>query len=452
MSQEKLPLKRSIIRLKDDAKKLKKEKNIQLSQAQDLIAQAEGYSNWQELTKANSTSNKKETDQPPLPRFSNSEAGFVLHNRQILAKLGIDYSLLAITATGLDKSIMDAVSTLREHFVLNGYHNYQTQEQGIIERKPAKLITSTAILDTQVSLYRPKTKLGDPRIWVYKLNKHAEPNDTLALVLVNGFLYVFNISKINLESYEDLLATFVAEKESIALELLEKLRSLAKKGPLKAIKTGDTAIGMTIEHALGIEANSLKTPDYKGIELKSAREKAKAQKNRSTIFAQVADWKISPLKNSGEIVDKYGYMRGTDLKLYCTINTKTPNSQGLQFEYRANEDLLVEKHITDGDIAYWQGAILRARLLEKHKETFWIQAESIFIDGHEHFILKSVVHTKNPLIGQFMQLLDEGVITMDHLIKRKNKTGAAAEKGPLFKINPKNLILLFPKQKTYLLE
>jgi len=449
MSQEKLPLKRSIIRLKDDAKKLKKEKNIQLSQAQDLIAQTHGYSDWQELIQTNSTPDKKEKDQPPLPRFSNSDAGFVLHNRQILAKLGIDYSLLAITATGLTKSIMDAIATLREYFVLNGYHNYQTQAQGIIERKPAKLIASTGILDTQVSLYRPKTKLGDPRIWVYKLNKHAEPNDTLALVLVNGFLYVFNISKINLESYEDLLATFVAQKESVALELLEKLRLLAKKGPLKAVKTGDTAIGMTIEHALGIEANSFKTPDYKGIELKSAREKAKSQKNRSTIFAQVADWKISPLKNSGEIVDKYGYMRDTDLKLYCTINTKMPNSQGLQFEYRANEDLLVEKHITDGDIAYWHGAILRARLLEKHKETFWIQAESIFIDGHEYFILKSVIHTKNPLIGQFMQLLDEGVITMDHLIKRKNKTGAAAEKGPLFKINPKHLMLLFPEQKEY---
>lgn len=449
MSQEKLLLKRSITRLKDDAKKLKKEKNIQLSQAQDLIAQAEGYGNWQELAQVHSTSDKKEKNQPSLPRFSNGDTGFVLHNRKILAKLGIDYSLLAITATGLTKSIMDAIATLREYFVLNEYHNYQVQEQGIIERKPAKLITATGILDTQVSLYRPKTKSGDPRIWVYKLNKHAEPNDTLALVLVNNLLYVFNISKINLDNYEDLLATFVSEKESTALELLEKLRALAKKGALKAVKTGDTAIGMTIEHALGIEANSLKTPDYKGIELKSAREKVKAQKNRSTIFAQVADWKISPLKNSGEIVDRYGYMRDADLKLYCTINTKMPNSQGLQFEYRANEDLLVEKHTTDGDVAYWQGAILRARLLEKHKETFWIQAESIFIDGHEHFILKSVIHTKNPLIGQFMQLLDEGIITMDHLIKRKNKTGAAAEKGPLFKINPRNLILLFPEQKEY---
>lgn len=449
MSQEKIQLKRSITRLKDDAKKLKKEKNIQLSKAQDLIAQAEGYSNWQALVEANATSKKKEKDQLPLSKFANSDANFVLHNRQILAKLGIDYSLLTITATGLIKSIMDAVATLREYFVLNGYHNYHVQEQGIIERKPAKLVTSTGIIDTQVSLYRPKTKLGDPRIWVYKLNKHAEANDTLALILVGNLLYIFNISKINLKNHENLLTTFIAKKESIALELLEKLKSLAQKGPLKAIKTGDTAIGMTIEHALGIEANSLKTPDYKGIELKSAREKAKAQKNRSTIFAQVADWNISPLKNSGEIVDKYGYMRDTDLKLYCTINTKMPNSQGLQFEYRANEDLLVEKHVIDGDVAYWQGAILRARLLEKHKETFWIRAESIFIDGHEHFILKSIIHTKNPLIGQFMQLLDEGIITMDHLIKRKNKIGAAAEKGPLFKINPKNLMLLFPEQKEY---
>jgi hypothetical protein len=45
-----------------------------------------------------------------------------------------------------------------------------------------------------------------------------------------------------------------------------------------------------------------------------------------------------------------------------------PNPQGLQFEYRANEDLLVEKHTTDGDVAYWHGAILRARYLKNIKK------------------------------------------------------------------------------------
>jgi hypothetical protein len=53
---------------------------------------------------------------------------------------------------------------------------------------------------------------------------------------------------------------------------------------------------MTIEHALGIEANSLKTPDYKGIELKSAREKAKAQKTVQLFSLKLQIGKLAHLK------------------------------------------------------------------------------------------------------------------------------------------------------------
>ena len=69
----------------------------------------------------------------------------------------------------------------------------------------------------------------------------------------------------------------------------------------------------------------------------------------------------------------------------------------------------------------------------------------------EFFILKSITHTKNPLSNQFLLLMEQGIITMDHLIKRKNKTGSASEKGPLFKIRPEHLSLLFPDPKNYVL-
>lgn len=453
MKQQPLFPTRSIARLKDDAKDLKNKLKISHTAALNKIAQDHGYKNWQALDNA-SKAEETSDDQPivlPQPALSYPviNEDLIRHNRELLAKLGLDHSELIITATGIDKSIMDAVAPLRDFFKFNGYHDYAVQTQGQIERKAAKLVTANEVIDTQVSLYRPKTKQGDPRIWVYKLKPHVQPNDTLALVLVDGLLYVFNISRIDLNQQLALLQKFSAQSDAIAIELLDKLRAIAKLGPLKSIKSGDTGIGMTIEHALGISANSSKDPDYKGIELKSAREKDKAQKTRSTIFTQVANWDISPLKSSGAIVDKYGYTRGEDLRLYCSISTKVANSQGLIFEYLEDKDLLIEKHITDGEVLVWKGSILRQRLIEKHKETFWIKAESVDINGIEHFILKSVIHTKNPLIGQFMPLLKDGVITMDHLIKRKNGTGSAAEKGPSFKINPKNLHLLFPEQKEY---
>jgi hypothetical protein len=89
-------------------------------------------------------------------------------------------------------------------------------------------------------------------------------------------------------------------------------------------------------------------------------------------------------------------------------------------------------------------------LAEKHKETFWIEAESSFDDaGIEHFNYKSVLHTRRPILSQLMPLIESGVITMDHLIKKKASNGRVSEKGPLFKIDKKNLNLLFPEPKKY---
>ncbi len=90
------------------------------------------------------------------------------------------------------------------------------------------------------------------------------------------------------------------------------------------------------------------------------------------------------------------------------------------------------------------------RLLEKHKETFWVAADTIKIDGKEHFQYQEVEHTKKPIASQFDILLDQGIITLDHLIKR-NIEGKVVEKGPLFKIKPNSLDLLFPPSFTHIL-
>jgi len=209
----------------------------------------------------------------------------------------------------------------------------------------------------------------------------------------------------------------------------------------------DTAIGRTLETLLGIDINSSKKPDYKGIELKSYRDN---RGNRKNLFSQVPDWNLSNFKSSAEILNAFGYNRGDDFKLYCTVSGLVRNSQGLKLRMDSKINQLLENSDKPniGDFVVWQLETLHNRLLEKHNETFWIAADSIYIDGKEHFQYKTAEHTKKPIVTQFDILLDQGIITLDHLIKRKS-SGGVVEKGPIFKIKPNALDLLFPPSNIY---
>ncbi|MFK7950464.1 MAG: MvaI/BcnI family restriction endonuclease [Saprospiraceae bacterium] len=70
------------------------------------------------------------------------------------------------------------------------------------------------------------------------------------------------------------------------------------------------------------------------------------------------------------------------------------------------------------------------------------------IDGKEHFQYTTVEHTKKPILSQFDLLLEQGIITVDHLIKQKSN-GQVVEKGPAFKLKANGLPLLFPPSSVY---
>ena len=383
-------------------------------------------------------------------------------NKAFLVRKGIEHSVFIPTETGLKKSILDATQEVRTHFDLVGFHDYSSQEQGpkFKVMRNGCLVTGSERVLTSMSLYRPVTKKGDPRMWFRGLASFAQAGERVAIVIFSGQAYLFNISNADLESAFELkneigevLAEILEKNNPIAQELLIRLRDLAQQ-PIPAIIHGDTAVGMAVEHALGIQANSNKEPDYFGIELKSSRMKKRvSQSTRVNLFAQVADWSLSQLKSSAAILDAYGYEVGNERKLYCTVSAKSINSRGLYFLVELEEDLVKERHIKDeviSEVAVWQGEKLRERLKEKHTETFWIEAESSVINGIEHFLLRRVRHTRGPLLTQIVPLIAEGVITMDHLIKR-NAKGRVSEKGPLFKIFPQDLDKLFPEEVEYLL-
>lgn len=379
---------------------------------------------------------------------------------KLLTEKSVEVALIEPTATGLGKSILDATGSVRAYLKAQNIHDYGLQQQGPDHKVVVNsyLITSTGITDSVASLYRPNTKKGDPRIWFKGLGAYANANDILGIVVYDNDLYVINITQLNLHALvnsvinnplKELVNEISSLSREVADELLALLNNIASKGAIPAMLQADTAIGRTLETLLGIDINSSKKPDYKGIELKSYRDK---RGNRKNLFAQVPDWADSKFKSSAEILDAFGYPRGDDFKLYCTVSSLVRNSQGLKLKLDTDLRQLIEHsdRTTVGDFVVWGLETLHKRLLEKHNETFWIAADSLMIDGKEHFRYKKVEHTKKPIVSQFDILLEQGIITLDHLIKR-TPTGRAEEKGPLFKIKPNGLNLLFPPSQLYTL-
>ncbi len=367
---------------------------------------------------------------------------------KVLNDAGLSSVVLFVTETGLRKSILDATAPMRGLFSTINYHDYLRQEKGQDAKvqRDAAIVGSSEVIQTKVSLYRPLTKDGDPRYWIYGLKQAGGDGDAFAIFIINGVLHALNLTRVRINTGDlsspvmRLLQPLLRAANSVSDELLARLREIAAGGPLRAVCRGDTAIGRSLETALGIPINSSPQPDYQGIELKSARNSL----TRSTLFACVPDWDLSTFKSSLEILNQFGYQRGDDFKLYCTVSTQRANSQGLRLRIDEAMQWLREFHNVSPEqqVAVWRLDRLEAKLAEKHRETFWVKATSEMRSGSEWFHLHSVIHTKNPNIPQLERLLSDGTITMDHLIKR-SPTGKAHEKGPLFKIAKKGIGELF---------
>lgn len=114
----------------------------------------------------------------------------------------IDFSILFPTETGLKKSIMDAVSGVREFLKNNNFHDYETQEFGPDHKKKLEgvFLTETDEIKTEISLYRSNGR-GDYRIWFSNLKSFANENEELALINIDNVIYILNLSKYNYENH-----------------------------------------------------------------------------------------------------------------------------------------------------------------------------------------------------------------------------------------------------------
>lgn len=377
---------------------------------------------------------------------------------KLLTKNQVSLGLIEPTATGLKKSIMDATGSIRSYLKSENIHDYELQQQGPKNKVmiPAFIHNGHTLINSQASLYRPLTKKGDPRIWFYGLTKIAQPNDIIAINYFNDSFQVFNLTKLNISNlinsviknpFQELISAINFQESGISLELLNKLKLISKRGFIKSEVNSDTGIGRTIESLLGIEMNSSKAPDYKGIELKSFRDK---RNNRKGLFGKTPNWNLSKFKSRVEILDAFGYWENDIFRLYNTMRGTGRNAQGLMLRIEYKNDWLLENSDKPeiGDFLVWELETLRKALLKKHRETFWIKAESKIENNNEYFHFIEVEHTKNPMVDKFEILIETGAITMDYPIKRM-PDGKVVDKGCNFKLNSNCLDLLFPPSANY---
>ncbi len=381
---------------------------------------------------------------------------FEQKNLKFLVNHNVQFTQVEVTATGLKKGILDSTVPMRTYFLENGIHNYVNQLQGQEHKAMyrAIILTDTEKKETQASFYRPDTKKGDPRMWIYGLGAFTGASEIHVLFKHDNALCSINITRIDIEkcfnspvitALQEIIKSIYVETTAVSEELLARFRSV-KDQWFESEVVADTGIGRTIESFLGISMNSETTPDYKGIELKSHRDKRKSNKN--VLFTQTPEWDISTLKSGKQIVEKYGYYTEDGKKTYQnTVQCAPPNSQFLFLNVNQQNELLeLQAQLKRvEDVAAWRLMKLHQRLLTKHHETFWIEVENEKNDGKEYFRYKQIEHTKNPNVGQFDTLIEQNIITVDLLLCRPSGNGDTYS----FKIKKKGMSLLFPESAIY---
>jgi hypothetical protein len=384
---------------------------------------------------------------------------------RVLAAHGVEAAYLVPTETGLRKSILDAHAGVRSYFEDTKFHFYQAQGLGTGAKRLvlAHYLSSTGLIPARVSLYRPETKSGDPRLWPYDLNTHANPGNLLALFVVADVLYIANLSDAEILSRSGVPCTSLAqlfdrirsEAQSTANELLERMRIVTGGQWIASMRGGPTGVGYTLETLLGISANNSKNPDYKGIEIKATRQSAGVTRNRSTLFSKTPKWQNSALGSGLDLLKKYGYSVAGRRQLYCSLGPKA-NSLGHYLSVRDTDSSLNSMHLRpDGvvdHVLHWNLAGLKEALTKKHNETFWVKAKVQRIGGQEQFLYSSIEHTSKPMTSNFVELIRLGKIELDYTLSEKTSvTGkiSARDHGYLFKIWERDFNLLFPPSTRY---
>lgn len=230
--------------------------------------------------------------------------------------------------------------------------------------------------------------------------------------------------------------------ESPLNELVTLFEKVSELGFLRTMRPGDTGIGYTFETLIGIQANSDKDPDFKGIEIKCSRSRKSKNKRTSpsgkqTLFSLIPKW--GELSGRRELVEKYGEKDDlrNRLAIYCTIKV-VPNSYGWNLEVD-DEAMLIYVCHNRKRILHYDMYDLQLALESKHKESVFITAEAKGQGDEEEFYYDSLIHCREVLFSEYIALIKENLAGLDFSIHLKD--GKVRDHGFLWRLDSKKYLL-----------
>ncbi|OBZ10933.1 MvaI/BcnI family restriction endonuclease [Bacillus sp. FJAT-26390] len=241
-------------------------------------------------------------------------------------------------------------------------------------------------------------------------------------------------------------SSLFVQTQSALDELVDKIKVISQMNYVTSLRTGDTGIGFTFETLLGIDANSDRAPDYKGIEIKTSRSKQvkarrKSQTGKQTLFSLIPNW--GKARDRRGLIQQYGIddPSRNRIGLYCTIKV-VPNPYGWNLEIDESEGIIYG--CRNGErIVYYNINDLKEALESKHKESVFVTAHSRVRDGNEEFHYDSIVHCQDVQFTEFIDMIKENIIGLDFAINQK-PDGKVKDHGFLWRLdNKKYLLRLF---------
>ena len=221
-------------------------------------------------------------------------------------------------------------------------------------------------------------------------------------------------------------------------DLVEKLRVLNSRGWINSEGNGSGRYGLALERELSISRNSSKTPDFKGIELKT-----KASAKLQTLFSRTPS-RHTGCSNNLDLVQSWGYKdkKTGRQQLYTSINC---DGDSLGFSIKHSGNCIQVLH-NDTELLQYEIIRLENALLSKHRESAFIDVETRKLGNQDQCRFNNLLYCKHSSIDKFLSLLNEGRIYLDFTLSVKE--GRSRDHGFLWRIKG-NLKDLYETSLSY---
>lgn len=230
-------------------------------------------------------------------------------------------------------------------------------------------------------------------------------------------------------------------------DLINELKRIKDLGFVKATRTGNTAIGKTLEDLLLKEEDNLSLPDFEDIEIKSRDSAGNAL---VTLFTKAPSY---PRGANTILRTNYGYEREGAMHnvLYMTASSSSiASNQYMNVGFKVRVDRNEEKVYLDvysiddqttpiNSDTFWTFDVLEDSLNKKLKYLCLVQADRKIINGEVYFNYTDIDFYSGLTFDNFINALENGDIYIDTRIG-VYPDGRSHDRGTGFRIRYENLL------------